>query len=776
MSGAPLPIPRRPVHSTAGSQDTLLASLVAALLLAIYLLGYSGVFHSIDEQASLAVSETLVREGRWHTNSMAWEQIWEPSQNAMGIDGNLYSKKGLAVPLLAAPLLALGKVWRSVGAVQFALLLNPLLTAATAALLYQLARVLAYSPSTALLAALAWGLATPAWPYARTLFSEPAAALGLCTALYAMATFRRQPAASGRYSFLAGVGLALLILARQANAVTVLPFALYWLWVQWRERQWGPARPVFWRSGILLALPTALVLAFMALQSSRHFGRLLGHPLDPVEGFTTPLAVGLAGLLASPGKGILWYMPLVLLILPALGHWRATKRLPDFLLALGAFVMVILIYSVWWDWAGGTAWGPRLLVTTTPALVMLALPALDRLWQPEIAWRRAAIAAVLVLSVLVQLPGVLVNTGVLEGWEYYLGISRSQQLWDWRYSPQLSHWRTLLWERITEPLWLQPHFWQQPASLVATALVAVAAALGLSLYGLVGAQHHRPRQWTLGGATLALMTLLVLLPLAAQGDPRWQEKHAEAEDNRQLWTFLETAVQPGDVAVVDMLPYYDLTGRTASWMNATPLDLAYIGWLRMPAGETPASLAQWLAGYRRIWLSLAMTPPGSPDSTTESWLDRWAFRGEEFWFGTQRLVTYLLPSDTLLAQVETPVHFGNRLTLQAYTVQTAVADGYRLAALAWQGAGDPDLRFSLQVLDGEGLLAGQIDRTPGSLSGDPAQDRIAIAVPDGAYTLILKAYDAATGEPFPVSNAAGVELGDYWVLAGSPVALLTGSR
>jgi hypothetical protein len=312
---------------------------------------------------------------------------------------------------------------------------------------------------------------------------------------------------------------------------------------------------------------------------------------------------------------------------------------------------------------------------------------------------------------------------------------------------------------------VQPFFWRQALWLGGAAIVCWATAFGLSLYGLRQALRRRSRPPALAGAALALLALLLILPLAAHDDPRWHEKNAEAEDNRQLWRYLDAQAQRGDVAVVDMLLYYDLVGRTAGWMNATPPTLAYIGWLRTPPGQEPAPLARWLPAYQRVWLSLAMTPPGSPESTTESWLDRWAYRGEEVWFGTQRLVSYLLPSDQRLAQAEAPLRFGDRLTLQDYTVQAGKAAGFRLVDLTWLGAGSPDLRLSLQVLDPQGGLLHQIDRIPGSLpDAGGAHDRMAIAVPAGGYKVILKAYDAASGQPFTVFDAAGGRIGEYWVL------------
>lgn len=733
-------------------------------LLLVFLLGYSGLFHSIDEHASLAVTESLLTEGRWRTNQMAWEQTWEPSQNAIGLDSNLYSKKGSAIPLLALPFFALGKFLPGIGAVQTALLLIPLISAATAAIFYRLARRLDFAPGTALLGALAWGTATPGWPYARTLFSEPVAALGLCLALYAMVGARRFVGTRTRSLLLAGGGLALVMLARQANTVALLPFGVYWLYLLWADRaDLRPAR--LWREGLALGALPLLALGWMMAQSYAHFGRPLGHPLDPVEGFTTPILVGLAGLLISPGKGLIWYLPLVLVIPFALPAWRRRGALPEFLLALAVVVITLLLYSLWWDWPGGTAWGPRLILFTTPALILMALPALAQIVNGA-GWRRIALAFVLILSVLAQLPGVLVNTAVLEGWEFYIGVTQEQRLWTWTHAPLVSHWRSLLVDRVMEPLWLQSFFWQQPAwRLVLMVGVALIAAMLIG-YGLRRALQRQHQRLPLVAAAISLVLLLGMLPVAAHGDPRWHERSAEPEDNQQLWLYLNETAQRGDVAIVDMLLYYDMLGRTAAWMNAGPPQLAYIGWIRTPVGEDPRTLVRWLDGYGRVWLSLAMTPPDSPESTTEQWLDGWAYRGRQIWFGTQRLVEYLLPTHAQLAASTAAFRFGETLWLDRFTVHGGQDPSFRLVELTWRSADARDLRYSVQVLDRAGRVLDQLDRPPGS--SQPGIDRIAIAIPADGYTLILKSYNAATGEPFSLFTAEGHRVGDYLVLDERP--------
>ncbi|HBY99228.1 MAG TPA: hypothetical protein DEP84_35675, partial [Chloroflexi bacterium] len=147
----------------------------AVALFAVYLLTYSGQFHSIDENAVFAVSRNLVEHGRVDIGALFWGAPYF-DQGRLGPDGELYSKYGLGHSLLLAPLVWLGLHLPGVGVVQTAVLLDGLATAATGALLVVLAGRLGFPRAGPWLAAL-YGLGTFAWVYARTLFGEPLSAL-----------------------------------------------------------------------------------------------------------------------------------------------------------------------------------------------------------------------------------------------------------------------------------------------------------------------------------------------------------------------------------------------------------------------------------------------------------------------------------------------------------------------------------------------------------------------------------------------------------------------
>jgi 4-amino-4-deoxy-L-arabinose transferase-like glycosyltransferase len=251
-----------------GRRDRPLALCLFAVLFSAYLLTFSGSYHSSDEMSMLAVTDSLARRGAWDIELLRW---MGEQQGSFGPDGHLYSRKGIGMTLAALPHYWLALRSQLLPNVQMAMLTNGLITALTGALVYLLLRRLRYSLGISLLAALAYGLATMAWPYARTLFSEPLAGLGLMLNFYFLVRFRdRQDPASLLW---AGAGLGVALLARLNNAIVAPFLGLLLLVYLYRRhgRNWkrwiGPV--------VLYGLPVLVALAITGWYNGLRFGNPL---------------------------------------------------------------------------------------------------------------------------------------------------------------------------------------------------------------------------------------------------------------------------------------------------------------------------------------------------------------------------------------------------------------------------------------------------------------------------------------------------------------------
>ncbi len=729
---------------------TLLGNLPAhwlsLFLFVLYLVSYAGVLHSVDELSGLTVTETLLIEGKWHTNAMAWDQNRTPPQNALGIDGNLYSKKGVGVSLVALPLFALGRALPTVGAVQFALLTNAFLTAITVYLFYQVTITLAFKPTTAVLGALALGLATPLWPYTRTLFSESLAALGLCLALlgtlrYRVALRTREPI---RPLVTLSCGLAILVLARSANAILAAPILIYLVYIRGQQRPQVRLLPCY-RALLAFALPFGGALLLTVVYNYVRFHTWLTFPLEPFERFSAPLATGLIGLLLSPGKGLFWYMPVIILIFFGVRDWRPSSRVAEYLLAAALSVITILFYAKWYDWTGGRAWGPRMIVITAPALITLCLPMLDRLRQPA-GMARWWIGSCLLLSILVQIPGVLINFEILEAEQMKSGLTFDQLVWSVPHTPLLTAWPYLFKGTQVDPIWWRADFWQQP-TMASTIFILLGLLLLLTLaWGIYRALQAKSTDgWWWLGLSLAMLFTLVTVQLAAI-DPRWHERTADPADSRAVVTYLRPQVQAGDVVLLDMSTATDQYGWQASWMNRGVRAVPYLTWVRDSEHRAqPAQREDWIAPYARVWLVMQAVAENAPEATTERWLDQYAYRGRQQWIGSQRIVEYVLPPTSEPLLIETvSVEFDEAVTLENYAVYLGRLPHFAVVDLAWGSNPTESWRFSIQALDAAGKVVAQLDDNPADLPG--RRDRVGLALPTDVQRLILKVYDSQNGQ------------------------------
>jgi GT2 family glycosyltransferase len=134
--------------------------------------------------------------------------------------------------------------------------------------------------------------------------------------------------------------------------------------------------------------------------------------VDTMSLWRISLCKGLAGVLISPSRGLFVFSPIfVVSVWGALRIWRDRRWLPLRAAAL-ATLGIWLVVARWAGWWGGWSYGYRLVVDTAILLALLAIPVAER-----IRARRSlsVVAGVLLLwSVGVQALGVLVYD--VTGW------------------------------------------------------------------------------------------------------------------------------------------------------------------------------------------------------------------------------------------------------------------------------------------------------------------------------------------------------------------------
>ena len=316
----------------------------------IYLAFLPPGIYSLDGNSMLAVAESLVTH---HTLSVP------PGLGVSGRNGQIYSswyplQSLLAVPAVVAASLASRflHVPLHFVAAAFAGVLPALFTAATVALVALISLQLGSTFHGARRAALCFAAGTIALVYARSFYAEPLLSALVAGGIYLV--FVR----STRTILLAVLVAALALLAKPSGIVLAPALSAYLL---------------FKKTPPLLALSPAAggVLGFVlySLYNLLRFGHALN--FGPRWEFSlSALPLGLAGLLISPGRGLLWYSPAVFLAI--VGFCRAWKSRPlEVLLIATLFAGFLVLHSAVPYWHGGWSWGPRYLLPALPGLLAL---------------------------------------------------------------------------------------------------------------------------------------------------------------------------------------------------------------------------------------------------------------------------------------------------------------------------------------------------------------------------------------------------------------------
>jgi hypothetical protein len=211
-------------------------------------------------------------------------------------------------------------------------------------------------------------------------------------------------------------------------------------------------------------VPLIASAVFIALLNWVRYGSPLtsGYSLLQQATFSTPLPVGLYGLLFSPGKGLLFYSPILWAGFAGLFIMFRTRRAEAILISL-VILADLLFFAMYEFWTGGWNWGPRYLLPMVPLLVLAAG---EWVHVNPTRLRKSILVALCIIGFILNLPAVLVDHS-----RYLVGFSErdpqhylNRSILNLADSPLTRQWPSVF---EVAGLYSQPATWQAAQDAVA---------------------------------------------------------------------------------------------------------------------------------------------------------------------------------------------------------------------------------------------------------------------------------------------------------------------
>lgn len=775
---------------------SLLAPLSSAhialflFLLAIYLLTYTPRINSSDGLAMFATAESLARRGALDIEQIRWLGL---QQGAFGLDGLLYSRKGIGVPVGLLPLTWLGLATPWFGPVGASLLFNAIVTALTAVLLSAYLRALNFSRRTGILVALIFGLATLAWPYAKSLFSDPFSGLLLLATALALLKFKQRTGAEKQrssgaklfspaltYPLLAGLLLGWNIATRYAEALFVPVFGLlllYYLFtiynLQFTIYDSKLAIPP------LLAFTTPLViigLGLLAFNLSRY-----GDPLNtgylPNETFSAIWWEGVLGQLLSPGRGLLLYCPVLILSLWGIAPFF--RRFPaEAIAALSVILIHLLLYGKWFMWHGGYAWGPRFMVPTLPFWALFLAPVVEQILHESSGRRsvvgsrlfRVALLLLVAFSLVPQLLAVAIDFAPFQNTLLDTGLPlfARQTFFDPQYAALLGAWRFISLDTLDLAwAWQGQINWGLLAVLVLNVVIA-GFWLGKSVIrearlDPADGPGHTPNSPAPNQSRNSFFSILPLLATLIAIIFLLAHVHAlPPQPLQQAVAQLNQLARPAD-AIITNTPE-QTTDFAELYKGRAPMLGLNNGGFPLPSDVTQR-VNNTLAGHSQIWWLPNWLPP--QESAIEQMLLTHNIRVFNENFEGQRLALFVQPPPAQAATFNPSLTLGQQIKLLQATYPPQTQSRAALPVeFQWQAVAPIDHNYHvfIHLLNAEGRPVAQADGQPAQWTrptstwagGETIIDRHALWIPGdapaGAYTLRVGLYQPATGQRLLLPN------------------------
>lgn len=434
-------------------------ALIGIFFLCVYLVtGSADLLHNGDTDLRIQTAQAFVD----HQRLWIAQPMWYDARTGVGRGGHLYAQYGPGQAILTAPLYILGLVAArlinlqlDVGTVNVVALyaarsVDLILGALLAAVFYLMAASIGFRRNTAVVLTLIFGLATAAWPDAQSALEQTQVDLCLLLAVLFVWIFVKGGMTARRWLVLSGCALGFGLVTRYDFAVYLPAVLLFPALLRVAYPQRHTLRAVLGDAAAYLA-GIVPALALIAVWDWARFGSPLNTGLHQWT-FGEPPLLGAASLLISPGKGLIWYVPLLFLLPFAVPAF--VRRRPQLSVLFAAlFLCPLLFYATVLYWHGDPAWGPRYMYVALPYLVLPMGEFLER-WRTTARPLKLAAVALALLSLAIQVAAVsvtqwrywyhlevlderTVNAATWTGRPFHWGPTRYHYYWNVSQSPLL---------------------------------------------------------------------------------------------------------------------------------------------------------------------------------------------------------------------------------------------------------------------------------------------------------------------------------------------------
>ena len=518
--------------------------LVVSITSVIYLLSFSGRPISDDEQLFSSAARNLAVAGNLTADQM---------YGNLRLKGSYHGVEP-AFPMLASFWYRIFQFFKF-GHLQSLYLLPILYTSFSAGLLVILAIQFGYSEKTGILCGLLFGVASMAWPYAKTFFRETLISFLLLGGWVIFNYLRSLKPEQRIWKYFLSLvflcSLLLLIFTKATMGVVLLGY----LGLLWTLPDFHPPTWIWWALGGFVLLGSLLLMLTQNTTDQDIFYRFSGGFLWDIyyRLISLPHSKFVEAIFAplfSPWKGLFWYSPICLLaIIPIVNSKfrRAELLILPLFILVGLLVPQALFYDS--EWSTGT-WGSRFLIPVIPLLIVPAFPFIQSQLEHK---KYALLSIVFLVCFMIQLPAVIYNSA-----QYSAILSdtlgdnyREVIVWNFRSSPIFTQWQMtklsspdlLLW-RVSGPI----------SNIEHLLFVYILLLLLLSIFFVHRIYHpDNHNSWVRYGfavfSLFGIVTLAGLILSIAKFDPVYY-----GNEYKNVCSYLKEQLLPENMLVVESYP------------------------------------------------------------------------------------------------------------------------------------------------------------------------------------------------------------------------------